>query len=65
MTFVVWDEADRLLDMGFKPQLDGIMEVIRPDKQMLMYSATWPRDVRELAAEHMLENGSDANVVQV
>ena len=62
----MWDEADKLLDMGFKPQLDKIMRVIRGDKQMLMFSATWPQSVRQMACEHMLDrNGGDQNVVQV
>ena len=41
------------------------MEVIRSDKQMLMFSATWPHSVRQMACEHMLDNGEDHNVVQV
>merc|ERR1719419_125052 len=51
--------------MGFAMVLDRVMEVIRPDKQMLMYSATWPMAVRKCAAKHLLERGSDRNVVQV
>ena len=41
------------------------MENIRPDKQMVMFSATWPKSVRECAAKHLLQNGKDENVVQV
>lgn len=38
-----------MLDMGFGPQIRRITEHIRPDRQLLMWSATWPKDVRKLA----------------
>ena len=53
VTYLVIDEADRLLDMGFEPQLKAIMSQVRPDKQILMWSATWPEDVRTLAHEFL------------
>ena len=49
VTYLVLDEADRMLDMGFKPQLTKIVSQIRPDRQTLMWSATWPKEVQELA----------------
>eukprot|EP01084_Bolivina_argentea_P121058 214591_1 len=67
VTYSVIDEADRLLDMGFEPQLNAILSQTRPDRQMLMFSATWPKEVRELAKKFMIPNGSDddSNIMQV
>lgn len=42
-----------MLDMGFEPQIRKIIEQIRPDRQVLMWSATWPKEVRNLAEEFL------------
>lgn len=42
-TYVVLDEADRMFDMGFEPQVIRILDCVRPDRQMVMFSATFPR----------------------
>lgn len=44
-----------MLDMGFEPQIRKIVEQIRPDRQTLMWSATWPKEVRELAREFLID----------
>ena len=79
VTYLVLDEADRMLDMvsllgnstafddefrtnltrclscfqGFEPQLRKIVSQIRPDRQVLMWSATWPKEIQALARDYL------------
>lgn len=59
VTYLCLDEADRMLDMGFEPQIRKIVSQIRPDRQTLLWSATWPREVQALARDFLKdERGS-------
>jgi ATP-dependent RNA helicase DDX46/PRP5 len=49
VSYVVIDEADRMFDMGFEPQLSRILANIRPDRQTVMFSATFPKQIENLA----------------
>ncbi|EME50207.1 hypothetical protein DOTSEDRAFT_68922 [Dothistroma septosporum NZE10] len=49
VTYVVMDEADRMFDMGFEPQITKILGNIRPDRQTVTFSATFPKKMESLA----------------
>lgn len=49
VTYVVLDEADRMFDMGFEPQVMKVFANIRPDRQTILFSATMPRIMDALA----------------
>lgn len=54
ITYLVLDEADRMLDLGFEPQIRKVLLHVRPDRQTVMTSATWPPGVRRLAERYMI-----------
>eukprot|EP01118_Nematostelium_gracile_P003346 TRINITY_DN1382_c0_g1_i5.p1 TRINITY_DN1382_c0_g1~~TRINITY_DN1382_c0_g1_i5.p1 ORF type:complete len:778 (-),score=267.91 TRINITY_DN1382_c0_g1_i5:39-2372(-) len=53
VTMVVLDEADRMFDMGFEPQIMAVVNNVRPDRQLLMFSATFPAKVERAAKQIM------------
>mmetsp|Transcript_111823 Transcript_111823/g.215353 ORF Transcript_111823/g.215353 Transcript_111823/m.215353 type:complete len:981 (+) Transcript_111823:18-2960(+) len=51
--YVVLDEADRMLDMGFGPDMIEILQYLPKERQTCMFSATWPQEVRRLASKFL------------
>lgn len=62
ITYFVVDEADRMMEMGFENQLNCIFRSIRPDRQVTMWSATWPESVSRIAHTYIK---SDATKMKI
>lgn len=54
-TYLVLDEADRMFDMGFEPQVMKIFNNVRPDRQTILFSATMPRIIDALTKKVLRE----------
>ena len=71
LTVFVLDEADRMLDMGFQPALDAIVEYLPVKRQTLLFSATFPDQIKSIAKRIMhspvmaqLKSGHDGETIR-
>jgi len=55
LNMLVLDEADRMLDMGFQPALDAIIEQLPRQRQTLLFSATFPHEIEAIAKRVMIQ----------
>lgn len=54
-TFIVIDEADRMFGLGFEPQIRAILNQVRPERQTLLFSATYDDEVRSLSLDYLID----------
>lgn len=53
VSFVTIDEADKMFSLGFEPQMRAILSQVRPERQILLFSATYKRSVRDLSLDYL------------
>ncbi len=61
LEFLILDEADRMLDMGFAQDINRIIQSTNPERQTLLFSATMPPKIRSLAKE-ILKDPEEINI---
>ena len=64
ITYMVIDEADRMLALGFEEQLNAISQFVRPDRQTLLFSATFPGKLRNVSAKWLTNSDQSGNEVK-
>merc|ERR1719147_95685 len=55
ISYLVLDEADRMLDQGFEEDIRAIIKMTHPERQTCLFSATWPEAIRNLANEFLTD----------